>query len=173
MMNHVNIPASDIFIPQLHAVKRQARLRDHIDKKRAYLLVKRSFDIVGSLFVVLFILSWMVPLVFLLMRMDSPGPVFFLQRRIGRGGRSFWCYKFRTMVLNGEQDERPATENDERVTRLGRILRRSNLDEFPQFINVLFDSMSIVGPRPHMYADCNRFASLLPQYKFRNMVRPG
>ncbi len=173
MMNNVNIPLSDRFVPHLHAVKKPARLRDHIDKKREYLFIKRGLDILGSLFVILFILSWMVPLVFLLTRIDSPGPVFFLQRRTGRGGRSFLCYKFRTMVVNAEQDHRPATENDERITKLGRILRRSNLDEFPQFINVLLGSMSIVGPRPHMYADCNRFASVLPGYKFRNMVRPG
>ncbi len=173
MIDNVNMPSSGVFVTKLHVVKRPGRLRENIDRKRAYLLVKRSLDIFISLFVILCVLSWLTPLLGILIRIDSAGPLFFIQRRIGRGGRSFFCYKFRTMVVNDEKDEKPARENDERITRLGKILRQSNLDEFPQFLNVFLGTMSIVGPRPHMYADCTRFSLSLPGYKFRNMVKPG
>lgn len=148
-------------------------LRQYIDDRKSFFLLKRILDIVVSALVVVFILTWMIPLCALLIQLDSRGPVFFIQRRVGRGGRSFKCLKFRTMVLNNDANRRQASENDSRITRIGSFLRNSNLDEFPQFINVLMGNMSIVGPRPHMHVDCMKFSSFVPEYKFRNMVRPG
>jgi putative colanic acid biosysnthesis UDP-glucose lipid carrier transferase len=104
---------------------------------------------------------------------DSKGPVFFRQNRIGRKGRAFRCIKFRTMVSNPEADERQADHNDDRITRVGKFLRHSNLDELPQFFNVLCGHMSVVGPRPHMVADCIRFSFVISSYSFRHLVRPG
>lgn len=109
----------------------------------------------------------------LLIKTGSRGPVFFRQKRVGKNGKLFSCLKFRTMYVNEHADEIPALENDERITRTGRFLRFTNLDELPQFINVLVGDMSIVGPRPHMVADCIRFSFVVPSYQFRNLVRPG
>lgn len=147
--------------------------RHYIDQRKTFFIIKRISDVLISALVTLFILSWMIPLCALLVKMDSRGPVFFVQRRVGRGGRSFKCIKFRTMVVNCEANRKQASENDSRITRIGGFLRKCNLDEFPQFLNVLIGHMSIVGPRPHMHVDCNKFSSLVPEYKFRNMVRPG
>lgn len=148
-------------------------LRQYVDQRKSFFLCKRLIDILVSLFVVVFVLSWLVPICAVLIKIDSRGPVFFVQVRVGRGGRSFKCIKFRTMIVNREADRQPARENDSRITRVGSFLRKSNLDEFPQFLNVLLGNMSIVGPRPHMHADCNKFSRAVPGYKFRNMVRPG
>ncbi len=106
-------------------------------------------------------------------KLNSRGPVFFIQRRVGRGLKSFRCIKFRTMVLNYDADKCSASDSDQRVTSVGKFLRKTSLDELPQFINVLLGDMSIVGPRPHMFADCNRFSEYIQDYKLRSMVRPG
>jgi putative colanic acid biosysnthesis UDP-glucose lipid carrier transferase len=148
-------------------------VRSFVATRRKYLLAKRGFDIVFSLLVLLLVLTWLVPLVGLIIKLNSPGPVFFRQKRMGKNGRSYFCIKFRTMIRNLEADERPAEENDERITRVGKFLRRMNIDEIPQFINVLIGQMSVVGPRPHMMADCNRFSFVIPSYHFRSLVRPG
>ena len=148
-------------------------LRQYIDQRKAFFIFKRISDILISSLVIVFILSWMIPLCALLIKLDSRGPVFFIQRRVGRGGLSFKCLKFRTMVVNKDANRKQASEDDSRITRIGAFLRSSNLDEFPQFLNVLMGHMSIVGPRPHMHVDCNKFSRLVPEYKFRNMVRPG
>ncbi len=147
--------------------------RQFIDQRKTFFAFKRATDVLISALVLVFILSWMVPLCALLIKLDSRGPVFFIQRRVGRGGRSFRCLKFRTMVVNTDANRKQAAEDDSRITRIGGFLRKSNLDEFPQFLNVLIGDMSIVGPRPHMHVDCNKFSRLVPEYKFRNMVRPG
>ena len=148
-------------------------MRDQIDARKVYLFLKRGMDIFIAILVILLVLSWLTPLMLILVTIDSRGPLFFVQRRVGRGGKSFLCYKFRTMVINTEKDKKPAGENDERITRIGKLLRQSNIDELPQFMNVLLGSMSIVGPRPHMFTDCYRFSTAIPGYKFRNMVKPG
>jgi putative colanic acid biosynthesis UDP-glucose lipid carrier transferase len=148
-------------------------LRHYVDQRRVYFAVKRCFDVTVSLLVIVGILSWLTPLLGLLIKWSSPGPVFFLQKRVGRFGKSFTCIKFRTMILNAEADSRQATENDERITAIGKFLRQSNIDELPQFINVLLGHMSIVGPRPHMYADCRQFSAVISGYKFRSLVKPG
>jgi putative colanic acid biosynthesis UDP-glucose lipid carrier transferase len=127
----------------------------------------------ASSLVILLVMSWLLPLVAVLIKIGSKGPVFFLQKRVGRDQRIFQCIKFRTMVQNDEADERPAEENDERITRLGKFLRRTNLDELPQLFNVWLGHMSVVGPRPHMVADCIRFSFVISSYSFRGMVRPG
>lgn len=168
-----NNQTGNVSVNHLYAVKKKAGLRELINHHKEYLLLKRSIDIMISLAVLLFLLSWLVPLIGLLIRLDSPGPVLFVQKRIGRYGRPFWCLKFRTMVMNAESDQKAAVENDSRITRIGRLLRLSNIDEFPQFINVLTGSMSIVGPRPHMLTDCGKFSEIQPGYKFRNLVKPG
>jgi putative colanic acid biosynthesis UDP-glucose lipid carrier transferase len=147
--------------------------RSFIDNKYTFFTAKQCLDVGISLAIILFALSWLVPLLALLIKLDSRGPVFFKQKRVGRGGRSFTCLKFRTMYVNGDSHSRHAEKNDKRITRVGRVLRKSNLDEFPQFINVLRGEMSIVGPRPHMHADCARFSQVVNGYKFRNMVKPG
>jgi putative colanic acid biosynthesis UDP-glucose lipid carrier transferase len=153
--------------------KRSTSYRHYIADKWTYFLLKRIIDMVLSVLMILVVFSWLLPLLALWVKLDSRGPVFFLQKRVGKGGRSFTCYKFRTMVLNEEADEKQAEENDSRITRAGHWLRKTNLDEFPQFVNVLLGQMSIVGPRPHMHADCRQFARMIPHYKLRNMVKPG
>ncbi|MDB5211997.1 MAG: sugar transferase [Sediminibacterium sp.] len=149
------------------------RQRDQIDRKRNYFIFKRVFDILFSLCFIILVLSWLLPILAILLKLTSRGPVFFLQKRIGFAGKTFTCYKFRTMVINDEAHTRQASENDRRITKFGRFLRKSNIDEFPQFLNILKGDMSLIGPRPHMYADCRNFSAVLPGYKFRNMVRPG
>jgi putative colanic acid biosynthesis UDP-glucose lipid carrier transferase len=173
MIHNAPIPAADIPSSTLTLVPLSQRQRDQIDRKHFYLLSKRIVDIVFAGIFILLILSWLLPLLALLIKLSSRGPVFFLQKRIGFGGKSFTCYKLRTMIVNNEADTRQASDSDDRVTRFGHFLRKTNMDEFPQFFNVLKGDMSIVGPRPHMYADCRLFTTLLPGYKFRNMVRPG
>jgi putative colanic acid biosysnthesis UDP-glucose lipid carrier transferase len=154
-------------------VKERISLRSYVDEKQAFFVFKRIFDIVFSLTVTIGVLSWLFPLVALLIKIDSRGPVLFVQRRVGKGGRIFKCFKFRTMVLNNEANVKQAQRNDYRITAIGQFLRKSNLDEFPQFLNVLMGDMSIVGPRPHMLADCHAFSNVVAGYKFRNMVKPG
>jgi putative colanic acid biosynthesis UDP-glucose lipid carrier transferase len=144
-----------------------------VASRKRYLFFKRGFDILFSALVILGLMSWLLPLVAILIRLDSRGPVFFLQKRIGRNGKPFYCVKFRTMTVNDEADERPAAANDERITRIGRILRRTNIDELPQFFNIISGHMSVVGPRPHMVNDCIRFSFVISSYSFRNLVRPG
>jgi putative colanic acid biosynthesis UDP-glucose lipid carrier transferase len=169
----LNVKYIPYVLRKVPALEQQISLRTYIDHKKGYFFFKRAFDIVISSLFIAFVLSWILPLLALLIKLDSKGPVFFLQKRTGKGGKPFTCYKLRTMILNKEADLWPALENDSRITRLGWVLRKYNLDELPQFFNSLLGSMSIVGPRPHMIFDCNRFSFEVPGYKFRNMVRPG
>jgi putative colanic acid biosynthesis UDP-glucose lipid carrier transferase len=144
-----------------------------VASRKRYLFFKRSFDIAFSLVVILGILSWLIPIVSLAIFLDSGGPVFFRQKRVGKGGKLFYCIKFRTMRPNEEADERPAARDDDRITGLGKFLRLANIDELPQFFNVLWGQMSVIGPRPHMITDCIRFSFVISSYSFRNLVRPG
>jgi len=148
---------------------------DHypIPSRKTYLSLKRSFDIIVSFVFIVSVFIWVFPVVSLLIMLDSKGPVLFVQRRIGRSGRSFWCFKFRSMIINEEADEKQAERDDYRITRVGKFLRKTNLDELPQFINVLIGDMSIIGPRPHMFSDWTRFSFVIPEYRFRNLMRPG
>jgi len=171
MNYHTNLAPS---IPkEVFSEKDTVLLSDYVARRRAFFILKRSFDIFLSSLFIGFVLTWMLPIISLLIIIDSKGPVFFTQRRLGRNGRSFRCLKFRTMVVNDEADEKQAEENDRRITRVGKFLRRTNIDEFPQFFNVLIGQMSIIGPRPHMLSDCTRFSFVIPAYQFRTLVRPG
>jgi putative colanic acid biosynthesis UDP-glucose lipid carrier transferase len=136
-------------------------------------ILKRSFDVVMSLAVTIFILSWLIPVLALLIKLDSKGPVFFTQQRSGRNNRPFWCIKFRTLRSNAESEAKQVTKNDDRVTKLGRILRKTNIDELPQFLNVLIGHMSVVGPRPHMLRHTREFDKLHDEYMIRHFVKPG
>src|SRR3984893_9460190 len=145
---------------------RQLIIRDHLEGKRSYLVFKRGFDIIVAFFVALLTIPWLYPILILLIKLDSKGPVFFRQKRVGFLGKTFWCYKFRTMYLNDAADTRQAIKDDPRVTRIGRFLRDTGLDELPQFINVLLGHMSIVGPRPHMLKDSQEFSKVVANYRF-------
>lgn len=134
---------------------------------------KRCFDIVFSLLVIVGILSWLIPLLGLLIKIGSRGPVFFVQRRTGLNNKSFRCVKFRSMAPNKQSDSMQATRNDSRITPIGRFMRKTNLDEFPQFFNVLTGDMSIVGPRPHMLKHTEEYAGLIDQYLTRHYIKPG
>jgi|SRR5215203_2337478 len=147
--------------------------RYYIDNKEIFLLLKRFFDVILSTIVIVFLLSWIIPILAIAIKLNSKGPVFFVQRRVGRSLRSFGCIKFRTMIPNDKANEYVACENDNRVTTLGKFLRKTSLDELPQFLNVFIGDMSVVGPRPHMFSDCNRFSEYIQDYKVRSMMRPG
>ncbi|HLT06985.1 MAG TPA: exopolysaccharide biosynthesis polyprenyl glycosylphosphotransferase [Cyclobacteriaceae bacterium] len=136
-------------------------------------VVKRAFDIVFSGLVTLFILSWMIPLVGLLIKLESKGPIFFIQDRNGENNRVFKCIKFRSMTPNDYSDTHQAKRNDPRVTRLGAFLRTYSLDEMPQFLNVLMGDMSIVGPRPHPVPMNQAFKKLIEKYNSRHKIKPG
>ena len=148
-------------------------IRSFVASKKRYLFFKRLFDILFSVIVIVFVMSWLLPIAILLIKSGSKGPVFFRQKRIGLNGKIFTCIKFRTMILNTEADEIQAGENDHRITRSGRFFRKTNIDELPQFFNVFAGDMSVVGPRPHMVADCIRFSFVIPSYSFRSLVSPG
>jgi putative colanic acid biosynthesis UDP-glucose lipid carrier transferase len=134
---------------------------------------KRLFDIVVSSLVLVFILSWLIPLIGLLIWIESRGPIFFIQQRSGKDNKNFPCLKFRSMKKNDKADSQQATKNDDRITRIGKILRRTSLDEFPQFLNVLAGHMSIVGPRPHMIKHTDEYSQLISQYMVRQFLKPG
>ena len=133
---------------------------------------KRCFDIVFSL-VACVAIALFIPVIALIIKLQSRGPIFFAQDRTGKYGRTFRCLKFRTMRVNGECNTRQCTKEDPRVFPFGRFLRRTNLDELPQFFNVLMGDMSIVGPRPHMLYHTHYYSKRIPQYMSRHLVRPG
>lgn len=134
--------------------------------------IKRSFDIAFS-FVVCFVLLFFIPFIAIIIKIQSRGPVFFVQERTGLDGRTFHCLKFRSMRLNGESDKKQCQKHDPRVFPFGRFLRRTNLDELPQFFNVLMGDMSVVGPRPHMLYHTEKYSALIPEYMRRHVCRPG
>lgn len=136
-------------------------------------LLKRSFDLFFSFLVTVFILSWMIPLVGLLIKLESKGSIFFIQERNGVNNRVFKCLKFRSMTPNDYADQLQASKNDPRITRIGAFLRRTSLDEMPQFINVLMGDMSIVGPRPHTVPMNKVFRSQIEKYNSRHQIKPG
>ncbi len=136
-------------------------------------VLKRGFDIIGSLCVIIGFLSWAYPILALLIKLESRGPVLFIQRRSGLNNHSFNCWKFRSMVVNQGSDHKQAEKNDARITNIGRFLRMTNLDEFPQFFNVLKGDMSIVGPRPHMLAHTDYYSERIQTYMERHWMKPG
>jgi Undecaprenyl-phosphate glucose phosphotransferase len=136
-------------------------------------LIKRAFDIAFSLLLLLFLFSWLFPLLAIAVKLSSKGPVFFKQKRSGLNNREFNCYKFRSMRVNAEADKVQATQNDPRITKVGAFLRKSSLDELPQFINVLKGDMSIVGPRPHMVKHTEEYSQLIGDFMNRHAIKPG
>jgi putative colanic acid biosynthesis UDP-glucose lipid carrier transferase len=135
--------------------------------------VKRVFDIVFATGVALFVMSWLVPLIALLIKLDSKGPIFFRQKRAGKGNKPFYCIKFRTMRTANDKRFVQATRDDPRVTGIGKFLRKSSLDEFPQFFNVLIGDMSVVGPRPHPIELNENFVSRVEKLMSRHYIKPG
>lgn len=134
---------------------------------------KRIFDIVFSVLIILFILSWLTPLLAILIKLDSKGPIFFKQRRNGLNYEEFICYKFRSMRLNPIADLEQVQKNDPRITRLGRFIRKTSIDELPQFFNVLLGDMSVVGPRPHMVSHTEMYAKSIDKFMVRHFIKPG
>jgi len=134
---------------------------------------KRIFDLCVSGVVILFILSWLMPLIGFLIWLEDRGPIFFIQPRSGKNNKHFNCLKFRSMRVNGEANSKQATRNDDRITRIGKILRSTSLDEFPQFLNVFMGDMSIVGPRPHMLKHTDEYSKTIKQFMVRQFVKPG
>ena len=147
---------------------RKEPLKDNLSR-----LSKRFFDILFSFSVVVFILSWLYPLIGFLIKVTSRGPVLFKQKRSGLDNKEFLCYKFRSMKQNSSADLKQASKNDSRITLIGKFLRKTSLDEFPQFINVLKGDMSVVGPRPHMIKHTEQYSALIKKYMVRQLVKPG
>jgi len=135
-------------------------------------ILKRVFDILFASFIICFILSWLIPILGLIIVLESNGPIFFHQNRPGIREKGFLCYKFRSMTINNTT-EVSATRNDTRVTRVGKFIRRTSIDELPQFFNVLFGSMSVVGPRPHLWRQNEMYGTKVSKYMVRHYVKPG
>lgn len=134
---------------------------------------KRLFDIIISFFVIVFILSWLTPLLAICIKISSPGPVFFIQKRSGRDNKPFWCFKFRSMHVNNESNERQASKNDNRITKIGAFIRKTSIDELPQFFNVFIGNMSLAGPRPHMLKHTELYGAFINRYMVRQFLKPG
>lgn len=135
-------------------------------------ITKRVFDVFFSIFVIVFLLSWLVPILAIFIKLESKGPIFFKQGRPGFGEKEFFCYKFRSMKIN-QTTEKEASKNDPRVTKIGRFIRKTSLDEMPQFLNVLFGDMSVVGPRPHLWSQNRAYGNRINKYMMRHYVKPG
>lgn len=135
--------------------------------------VKRTADIILSLLVMILVLSWFMPLISLLIKLTSKGPVFFIQARSGKDNKTFNCIKFRSMYVNEDAHSQQAVANDPRITLPGKFLRKFSLDELPQFFNVLVGDMSVIGPRPHMTYHTESYSQVVNVYMNRLDVKPG
>lgn len=135
--------------------------------------VKRAFDFGFTSIVFITILWWLIPLISLLIKLTSKGPVFFVQQRTGMRNKPFLVFKFRTMYVNGDADNVQATKNDSRITPIGALLRKTNLDEIPQFINVFLGHMSVIGPRPHMLKHTEEYSKIIDKFMVRHFIKPG
>ncbi|GHA57622.1 undecaprenyl-phosphate glucose phosphotransferase [Pontibacter akesuensis] len=149
-------------------VFRSIPLDDAINK-----VFKRTFDILFSIFVIVFILSWLLPLLAIMIRLDSKGPIFFKQERSGIDNKKFKCWKLRSMYVNQEANLQQARRGDSRITPVGAFLRKTSLDELPQFFNVLMGQMSVVGPRPHMLKHTQEYSLLVDKFMVRHFIKPG
>lgn len=136
-------------------------------------IIKRIFDLIFSICVLVFIFPLIFIIFGLLIKITSKGPIFFKQERTGLQGNSFFCYKFRSMIVNDTADTQITTRSDSRITRVGRFMRRTSIDEFPQFYNVLLGNMSVVGPRPHMVQQTQIYNRLIDKFMVRHIVKPG
>lgn len=136
-------------------------------------MVKRTFDFISSSIFLITIFPWVYIIFGILIKMSSPGPIFFKQKRSGLNGKDFYCYKFRSMRVNVDSDTVQATKDDPRKTRIGEFMRRTSIDELPQFINVWLGEMSIVGPRPHMLKHTEQYSELIASYMVRHFAKPG
>lgn len=136
-------------------------------------MVKRAFDLFCSSLFLCTLFPFIYIIVGTAIKLSSPGPVFFKQKRSGQNGREFWCYKFRSMKVNAQSDTLQATQNDPRKTRVGEFIRHTNIDELPQFINVFKGEMSMVGPRPHMLKHTEEYSKLIDKYMVRHFAKPG
>ena len=135
-------------------------------------IFKRIFDIVFALIVIVGLLSWLVPFLAILIKLESKGSIFFKQGRPGLDEKEFFCYKFRSMKMN-ETTEKEASKNDPRVTKIGKFMRKTSIDELPQFLNVLLGDMSVVGPRPHLWSQNKAYGNRIKKYMVRHYVKPG
>ena len=136
-------------------------------------VVKRIFDLVFSSVIIVTVLSWLMPIMAILINLESKGPLFFIQKRNGLNYKSFSCYKFRSMKINDRADLELASKDDARITRIGKFIRKTSIDELPQFFNVFFGEMSVVGPRPHMVSVTNLYAANVDKFMVRHFVKPG
>ncbi|MEA1851220.1 MULTISPECIES: exopolysaccharide biosynthesis polyprenyl glycosylphosphotransferase [unclassified Chryseobacterium] len=170
-----NITQSDFFLYNMGYIQTQPVLNQVKYPLEYYsnYLMKRIFDIIFSLVILIGVCSWLFPIVAVLIKLTSKGPVFFIQERYGFHEEVFKCIKFRTMIVNDESSTKTTEENDKRITPFGKFLRKTSLDEMPQFLNVLKGDMSIVGPRPHMLAVDNYYKPKIGRYSLRSMVTPG
>lgn len=154
------------YIPVLSL--RSIPIQDPINK-----VTKRVFDILFSLFIILFILSWLTPILAIIIKLESKGPVFFKQARNGFNYHEFECYKFRSMKPNKTAHLHQVSKKDPRITKIGEFMRKTSIDELPQFFNVLFGKMSVVGPRPHMVSHTDMYAKKIDKFMVRHFVKPG
>ncbi|MFV5693012.1 exopolysaccharide biosynthesis polyprenyl glycosylphosphotransferase [Flavobacterium sp. LT1R49] len=163
------VPFSSSNFNNFHVIKpRNEPLQDAYNR-----LTKRIFDIIFSLLVVLFVMSWLYPILALIIKRQSKGPVLFKQLRTGKKNESFWCYKFRSMQVNSLSDSHQAQKKDARITPIGQFIRRTSIDELPQFFNVLRGDMSVVGPRPHMLKHTKDYNDQINNFMVRHFVKPG
>jgi Undecaprenyl-phosphate glucose phosphotransferase len=174
------IPSADSFIPvvqasdlEFHGAVPVSKIRKEPLEKRKNRIVKRAFDIVFSSFVIMFVFTWLFPVLALLIKLSSKGPVFYKQSRLGRDNKEFVCWKFRSMRTDNNTEFKQATKNDPRITPIGRFIRKTNLDEMPQFLNVLMGQMSVVGPRPHPLKLNDQYRDIVDKYMVRHFVLPG
>lgn len=134
---------------------------------------KRILDVVFSLMVAIFVLSWVFPLLYILIKMESRGPIMFKQKRNGLNQKPFDCLKFRSMEVNDYSESLPTFKGDPRITKIGQFIRKYSIDELPQFLNVLIGDMTIVGPRPHMISETDSFNDISSNFYKRHEVKPG
>ena len=173
------------FVPDLSGISNESFIATHFNNfhvikprneplQEAYnRLIKRIFDVVFSLFVITFLISWLYPLLAVIIKKQSKVPVLFKQLRTGKKNQPFWCYKFRSMQINTLSDSLQAKKEDPRITPIGQFMRRTSIDELPQFFNVLLGNMSVVGPRPHMVKQTDAYTELISDFMVRHFVKPG
>ena len=167
---HINLGPN--YLEVIHEIPFLKLLKEPLSSPKKQIL-KRSFDIGFSLFIILFLLSWLIPLVALIVKLESNASVFFLQKRSGLNNETFLCIKFRSMAVNKNADLKTATKNDPRVTKFGAFMRKTSIDELPQFLNVFLGDMSVVGPRPHMVSQTELYSKITKKYMTRHIVKPG